>query len=407
VRAPPRIIGNVRSTGLLVLGLLALQSGCGQPSGDPWGKESDPASETEISDLFEIPERTLAAEPDLRVGEGDDAALFFHRINDVRVRADGSLVVADAGDYRLYVITPAGELQSEMGAPGPGPGEFRRIAGAIPVGANSLVVFDPAALRLTSLDATGDVLETKRLQSPDDARYALDIYHLADRAEDGSVILIPRGRVVRTELEPGVRRETMPVLRYASDGERPVPLQASQEFEIWDTEQGSIEVPHGDHRSVAAGAGRVVEVGHQEGRVRVWYRDGSMREITLAMEQRPMHPSARGAWIASYTSRIEDRSQRQQAEALLGQVPFPETTPYVSDVRVDQGGAIWLAVADLDPDRTSDRWIRIDDDGRATDRVRIPLSLRPQVIDDTQVIGIWTDSLGVQSVRRYRWNEGT
>ncbi len=123
-----------------------------------------------------------------------------------------------------------------------------------------------------------------------------------------------------------------------------------------------------------------------------------MREITLAIQQQPMDASVRSAWMASYTERIEDRAQRQQAEALLGQMPFPETAPYVSDVRIGREGAIWLAAADLDPTRIETTWIRIDDEGRATDRVRVPVSLRPQVVDDARFTGIWTDSLGVQSV---------
>ncbi len=391
----------------MTVGLLALLTGCEQQYVKTWGTGSDPATLTEIIELSEIPGRRLEEDPDIRIGEGEDAALLFHRINDVSVREDGSLVVADEGDFKLYIFTLTGDLHSEMGAPGFGPGEFRRIAGAVPVGADSLVVFDPAALRLTSFDATGEVLETVRLEPPVGAQYALDTYHLADRDENGSVILIPRGRVVRAGPEPGVRRETQPVLRYASDGELLGALEARQELEIWDAEGVSMEVPHGDHRSVAVGSGRVVEVGHQTGRVRVWSRDGSMSEITLAVEQRPMDASARDAWMASYTDRIEDRPQRQQAEALLGQMPFPETAPYVSDVRVGEDGAIWLAAADLDLARTETTWIRIDDEGRATGWVRVPASLRPHAIGDAQLIGIWTDSLGVQSVRRYRWDEGS
>ncbi len=367
-----------------------------------WGTESTPNAEIRVPEWSEIPERTLSADPDLRIGENEETGLLFHRLDEVRGRDDGSLIVADGGDLALYVFDSGGAVQEKFGAAGFGPGEFRRIAGVVPVGEDSLLVFDPASLRLTWFDREGAVLETIPVQPPEGSGFGLDVYRLADVKTDGSVLLVPRGRVVRSGPEDGVRRERRPVLRLSASGELLGALTAAQEREIFDGAIGSMDIPHGDHTSVVAGAGRIVEAEHRTGRIRVWADDGSVREIALALEPRPMDPRVRGAWMASFTDRIEDRAQRLQAEAMLADVPFPDIEPQIERIYVGRDGALWISPVDLtEPSPVT--WIRLDPEGRAVERVSLPRDLRPQVIDSTQVVGIRRDSLGVHSVRRYRW----
>lgn len=381
--------------------------GCNLVPGDSneWGAEFGTVWETRLDDLFEIPERLIAAEPDLRLGESDGAPLLFHRVDGIQVLEDGSLVIADVGDSRLYHVSPKGQLRQEFGAPGFGPGEFRRISGMVPMSPHSLLTFDSALLRLSLFDLDGTVLKTVRIERPDGSVSDLDGYSLADALEDGSVILVPQRRVVRSSLRQGVRRERRPVLRFSSEGRFLTNLGVWQEVEIWEGDRVSINIPHGDHVSVAAGHGLVVETAHQRGRVRIWSWDGSRQDFTLEFQKRPMHPSVREQWIASYTDPIPERDQRRQAEALLRQVPFPESVPYLDKVSVGRDGSVWFAVPNPTQADGVVTWVRIGLDGRPTERVKLPDGLRLEVIDDQQVVGIWRDSLGVQSVRRYRWAE--
>jgi len=70
-------------------------------------------------------------------------------------------------------------------------------------------------------------------------------------------------------------------------------------------------------------------------------------------------------------------------------------------------GRIWLRNVVWPGSETESGWTVLDDGGIPLARIRLPVALRPRVIQGHRIVGIWTDSLSVQSVRVYRFDEGT
>jgi hypothetical protein len=96
--------------------------------------------------------------------EGVDA---FHLILAGRIRPDGSIVVADAGDLTVRVFSAEGDHLFSVGARGDGPGELRRIGSLQALSNGGLAVFDSGLLRVTVWNASGELIGTWRLPRSD------------------------------------------------------------------------------------------------------------------------------------------------------------------------------------------------------------------------------------------------
>lgn len=105
----------------------------------------------------------LSPEPVLEVGgPGTPADELFTRIAGAARLEDGRYVVADAGELRLSVYGPDGELDATIGSEGQGPGEFRSISGLWTAG-DTIGVWDSRLRRLTWFLPDGEVLRTAKI----------------------------------------------------------------------------------------------------------------------------------------------------------------------------------------------------------------------------------------------------
>lgn len=87
------------------------------------------------------------------------------RVSGIAVGADGTLWVADDMNHRVLHLDPQGELISELGSEGSGPGEFSRPHG-VAVSDSSIFVFDLGNRRLVELDHEGRSLGTRTVSAP-------------------------------------------------------------------------------------------------------------------------------------------------------------------------------------------------------------------------------------------------
>ncbi len=80
---------------------------------------------------------------------------------------------------------------------------------------------------------------------------------------------------------------------------------------------------------------------------------------------------------------------------------LPDSLPATTDVLIDPEGRVWLGRADAVP-VDAGPWVVFAADGTHLARVGMPSGFRPTAIGDTTVLGVWTDDLGVESLRLYR-----
>ncbi len=112
----------------------------------------------------DLPAWRLGA-PSVRLDGGD---IPFFRVVGAQSLPDGSIAVADAGNARVAVYSPSGQLRRSLGREGDGPGEFRALSHLFVFG-DTIAVYDQVALRFTHWYATEDTPRSWRYLSYGDA----------------------------------------------------------------------------------------------------------------------------------------------------------------------------------------------------------------------------------------------
>lgn len=99
---------------------------------------------------------SLSDAPVLEIGvlEGDEEYVFQDIVSSFRL-ASGNLVVADGGSSQISVFSPSGEFLRRWGGKGEGPGEFRSLGRAQPLGTDSLWALDAWTGKLSVFDTAG------------------------------------------------------------------------------------------------------------------------------------------------------------------------------------------------------------------------------------------------------------
>lgn len=89
------------------------------------------------------------------------AAQEFTRPTSIRVLSSGGVLVADAGEPAVYLISPNGQGSRRIGRKGAGPGEYLTPTYLIPLPADSTLLIDRDADRYLLIDRTGAIVATK------------------------------------------------------------------------------------------------------------------------------------------------------------------------------------------------------------------------------------------------------
>jgi len=351
----------------------------------------------------DLPTWKLSEAPTLVLGDGSDGDPTFHRLGHLRRLEDGSLMVADRGDARILLYGPSGRFIRALGGMGFGPGEFRTISGMVPVEDGAVVVFDGGARRLTTMTLDGEVVATHSVATDGDFSHPLAGYGLEGRLHGGDLVLIPDAIPVEPDGGTGSFRVEAPALLLDRQGRSLDSLGDIWGMEAFADERATSLVPMGWRRlatlhpegllSADASAGRIELIG-QRGRVE--------RLILLARDPVPIPSGVRNAWLEQRTSRASDPSMAQELRRWLEQIPFPEHLPHFEALKVAPDGHIWLQDVSLPGHEEPRRWMVLSMEGEVVAQVMVPANLRVEQITSDEILGVWTDSLGVQTVRGYR-----
>lgn len=433
-RHPGTLSGKSRALPARFVGAAVLAAlGCGSGTDTP--VVVDPAGDTVVENRepawTDDEAWTVAVEPRLSLGvlEGDEA-FQFHDIGAAARRADGALVVADAGTRTVRIFGPDGDFRNLIGTAGSGPGEFHHPTQVLITADDAITVWDDAVRRITRFDAEGELLGTEAVSLPG---IITTVSGKAERwSEDPSrptlfpgpalllsneellIRLVAKSVAEKKGEKAGVASEPAGRARRPSGALRVAPDLSVIDTVMFfgDAEEVKVEAPWGMQTMVpplARNTSIAVQpnepricIGEQNGpEVRCFDAEGS----ALAMRWRADPIPVRGddpeieAWreetIAAYGLKIS----RDDVEALIARVPLPVERPDYSALVLDREGNLWVKRGPGREARTDD-YLVFGRTGKLLGSVTTP-ALRVLEIGSDYILGVYRDELEVQYLQLY------
>ncbi len=352
----------------------------------------------------QVPKWNVTPVPAVEIGKttGNDVYLF-QSVESALFLPDGRIVVADAGFLDIRIYSPAGEFQTRMGGRGRGPGEFVAIGGIWLTPKTMIAVWDAGNQRITTFGPDGGLTGTSRV--------------LGNRGDEGNpeVFLgsFGNGDAVLASLHFGkIERDVVPDLRvlgrFELDGEFRAHLGHVRG--MWRFNR--FPIPFSPMPWVAVGRDSVYVADGYEARVTVRDRSGvSARTIDLP---RAAAVPADVAW-SSLEAKMRRRGRQLELGRLnleyleQGRVPRQEAFPQVAGLLIDGRGFIWARAYDpyVDPiwlrnhplrPASGGEWRVVRPDGVVVATVGVPANVRPLEVRGDRLLGVASDTLGVQRV---------
>lgn len=365
---------------------------------------------------------TLSVEPAVSIGAGTDPEVALYRVTAVAALPAGGVVVGMNTPPQALVFERGGRLVARLGRQGQGPGEFSSVGSVVPLTDDSVAVWDPDRRRISVFTIAGDFVREVDLSelAPVSTRAAPDtrsnsgITHLL-RSTPGTLVVFGEG-ATSSDPERGINRATLPAFRVSGAGEEIASFGSIPGME-WHHggPAGALPLPFGA-RTYGATAGDMFVVGTAEAtEVRVFGPEGDLTRIVRWPDaDRVVGGEYLSRWSAMVDSAppsirqlVEAMPRREQYPAFEGMVTSELGNLWIGEYAGPVG--IWpLRRADHGPEmlqpqlRTpSRRWLVFTSDGVLEARVQTPEGFEPYSVDGDHVWGVYSDSLGVESIRAY------
>ncbi|NIM49279.1 MAG: hypothetical protein GTN78_19870 [Gemmatimonadales bacterium] len=337
--------------------------------------------------------------------DGDEAYQFFD-VSAVARQADGDLVVADARARTVRLYGPDGTLKRMLGSAGSGPGEFQRPTQILVQAADSILVWDDQAYRVSKFDSVGNYVGVHTFSREGIAKAAVPPLY------PGSAMLLSSGELLVRLIEK-VGKGTPTTSRFR---QRSGALRVSSDLSVIDTvmffgdvEHVLVDAPWGPQRVVPALAKntsiavqpnepRVCIGDQEEPEVLCVAQDGSARALRWRGEPIAVGGSEQEvvAWREATLELYRQKLSPDDARRLVAQVPVPDVRPEYSELVLDREGNLWV---ERGPTRRggfeATEYRVFDRTGKLLGSMQLP-PIRILEIGKDYVIGIYEDELEVQ-----------
>ncbi|MEX0891170.1 MAG: hypothetical protein WEB88_03295, partial [Gemmatimonadota bacterium] len=365
----------------------------------------------------------LGERPVLEIGGGASPAVPLHRVTAVRPIEGGPILVGTDAPPRALVLRADGSLAATLGRQGEGPGEFDNVASVVPLGTDSVAVWDRDRRRLSVFTLDGvfqrevelsGLVPLSPLAAPN-AEVPAGFTRLLGGGR-GPLVIHVNGVWGPGLAEAGAQRVALASHRIDPDGAPRATYGPFPGKEIYRSpEMGVLPFPFGATTDAALAGERLVVGTAASPQLRYFAPDGTLMGIV----RWPDHERivADGPLVAEFDAWFEEQlAWREPGEQtlfreLIGSIPRPERFPAYQGVVSGQDGRIWvgdypgqLGLMGISPDlrRTPARqWLIIDDAGALVARLRTPEGFDPHAVRDGRVWGVYRDALDVESVRAY------
>lgn len=346
-----------------------------------------------------------AAEPSLVIAQADAERPLFRVLKAIQLDST-TIVVANAGTNELYYFDHEGRLTTRAGAAGDGPGEFRMLVEAGGSAGGTLWTFDLRLKRFYEWTASGTLLTSMTL-----TRQIGDLYQpqIGGVFADGSFVIYQKVQFLASPGPAGFERDSLTIFRYnpKTDSTTALLKVAGQEYVIYETAQGGRygrdARAFGKGPVIATDNGRLFTGETDRFEIRVYSDDGSLdRVVRRSWESVPVTDEDWMIWRDARLEEVSDAALRTRLdEHLRRRPPPPEFMPVLSgEVFVDDGDRMWVGEYVWPPD-SEQRWSVFGPSGDFERVVLTPSGLTVTDVGEDWVMGIWKDSFGVESVRRF------
>jgi hypothetical protein len=360
------------------------------------------------------------------IGGGADPDVALFQVTAVVPLDDGRVAVATNSPPRALVFELDGTLTATLGQAGRGPGEFSSVASVVPLGADSLAVWDDSRRRMSVFTLAGNYvrdvdLSDLALMTPlaSGNTFELAAWTYLLPATSGSLVLFEVG--VWGVPGQGVRRLEVPSYRISAAGEELAslgPFPGEELFDFGPGQGGVVPYAFGaDTHAVTAGDALVVGIAEAP-ELRRYAPTGELEGIVRWPDE---ERTVEGPFVADWTDFMESwlapmaPEERDMFRALMVDIPRPERFPAYDDVVAADMGEIWVGAyagehTMMYPTRNARvparRWLVFDADGALVASVETREGFQPHAVREGRVWGVFRDELDVESVRAYEIARG-
>ncbi|MEQ9398111.1 MAG: hypothetical protein RJQ04_02995 [Longimicrobiales bacterium] len=349
----------------------------------------------------------VGAEPILEIGAlGGDEAYQLFLVSDAVRLDDGTVVVANAGSREVKVYEADGSHRTTFGGAGRGPSEFGYPAGILPVGPDTVMVFD--RLDRVTFTTSGEFVG-RITHRPED----LDDLIPGGFVEGG--MWLPDGSLAAPIHQrqagppsPGPRyRPRMTFVRV-----RPEAAEIDTLGVFGGVEQQFVAVAGAEWPratvppfatntwwSMKARDGSVLLADNAEPQVRIYGPDGGLTLVRWRAEPEPVRADeverVLDAWRTGWASeRLEEN------ERLWAGMDVPDTKPYYVRAFHGRDGSVWVVASDPTLDPTT-AYLVFGADGIYRGRATFPDRFMVEDAGPDWVLGVARDENDVEVLRMY------
>ena len=389
------------SAGMLLMAMGAI--GC---------REAGPADASPDSAVAQpIARLTLSDTPLVTVGGRDERPDYQTVYNSGALRlADGQLVLADDATRELRFYDAAGTHVRTAGGEGSGPGEFNRLRTIARLRGDTIFAWDQVQSRSSLFSADGAHLRTAPLPALHEIRGTLQRRHPRHFAIGATMHALHSGwLVVEPQLEPNMERlsgtlafqDTLVLYAIDPSGEQYRPIGSYPGPEWFFHDGSGRRLPFGEDLRLAAGDDAVYVGSTRDRTIRV-VSPGSGQTIgSIQLPLKARAPSADD--VEQLRSRSLGRMRpelRGRVTAYLDAVPWPDSMPLYSDLRVAADGRLWVQAYRAPTDELQE-WLILEPAGRHVASVSIDPSAKVMDAGADFVVVRVTDEMDLQEIRVY------
>ena len=338
----------------------------------------------------------LQLPPVLRIGRsegGDDGPDLFGRIMQVIRMSSGDIAVAEglAGEIRVF-DDDGGHLRT-FGRRGEGPGEFASLWTIAELPGDSIVAIDPRGGRVSLFTSSGTFVRSFLIPRLPGASAP----NVVGWLDDGTLLIDARTRSPSRDTRDQSTHFLYAVQR---DGEV---LGTLGEFTGQQLGRNGYAMAFSGRAEFAAG-GNLAWYGHSSRFELVGHdRSGSVLRI-VRVDRVPR--AVTQAEIDESRAAVEESLRGMSGPAVerIRATEFASTHPVHDRLLSDEAGNLWVERYRSDPveDSGTREWDVFDDEGRLIGFLATPGDFRITWSGAQFVLGVHSDSLGVETVRMYR-----
>ena len=362
------------------------------------------------SDSRTTPMWSLASAPSLEIGADDEQpGRELFRVTGAMRAADGSLIVASAGTSDIRIFAKDGAWLRKIGRAGNGPGDFKSLIGVQACGGDNIAVLQQG--RITLLAASGNVV---RLITPpwgsSGATSATPV-SIGPASCNESLWLRRRALPIDTS---GLLEQEYSLSRLDRAGEHVI-LSFPGQVRFRTTVGGSpamVRIPFWPEPSWTAWNDAIYWTSGADSVVRVKRGTVGWIDWQWAADRPEVTTAERRRYAATRTELLQEDARYAGSVLEWAQLPQrPERRPSVSRMLSHDGEFLWLrpypsgtdglGINAITPAPERERWTILDARGRTVARIDVPLAFNITQIRRHEVVGVWKDANGVETVRVY------